>query len=147
VTDRLNDPVRRDADTECGVVLLDRDVREIHRARDWMKSFWHDRIDRRQLDDACLVISELVTNALRHGLGDVVVGTSATEDDGVRVAVTDWSEDRPRMVTANGLQIGGVGLKVVDHVSTTWGIAPFPRGKTVWAIIDAPRQPSEAAAR
>jgi hypothetical protein len=35
-------------------------------------------------------------------------------------------------------RIGGLGLVVVDGVSAEWGVAPFPGGKTVWALLARP---------
>jgi hypothetical protein len=42
-------------------------------------------------------------------------------------------------------RVGGVGLLVVERVSTAWGVAPFPGGKTVWASIAAPGRAKDRA--
>ena len=36
-------------------------------------------------------------------------------------------------------RIGGLGLVVVSRVAAEWGVAPFPGGKTVWALLARPR--------
>ena len=36
------------------------------------------------------------------------------------------------------MRIGGVGLRIVEEVAASWGVAPFPGGKTVWVVIDPP---------
>ena len=51
----------------------------MRRAREWLRTFLGDKVAKPQTDDALLVISELVTNALRHGLGDVVVRASVDD--------------------------------------------------------------------
>jgi hypothetical protein len=35
-------------------------------------------------------------------------------------------------------RVGGLGLVVVDAVSREWGVARFPGGKTVWALVARP---------
>jgi serine/threonine-protein kinase RsbW len=129
------DPVGGGGETRTAVVVLSRDVREAARSRQWLRTTLHGRTDPQQLDDACLVVSELVTNALRHGLGEVVVRTAISADDGVRVSVTDWSGDQPCLAPADPGRVGGVGLRIVDELARSWGIAAFPGGKTVWATI------------
>jgi anti-sigma regulatory factor (Ser/Thr protein kinase) len=85
-------------------------------------------------DDASLVVSELVTNALSHGEGDIVV-QSRVEDHDVHVAVTDGGGGQPELMAPPPGHIGGVGLRLVDHLSARWGVAPANNGKTVWATL------------
>ncbi len=86
-------------------------------------------------DDAALVLSELATNALRHGLGEVVVRASLSTDGAVHLAVTDSSTELPVLQALDPARVGGVGLRVVDELTAAWGVAPFPGGKTVWASL------------
>ena len=87
------------------------------------------------LDDAQLMISELIGNAIRHGLPPIevavrCVGTATLEvkvrDTGPAVPTTDHVE--PERLDAEG----GRGLFLVDLLASTWGIEPEPEGKTVW---------------
>jgi anti-sigma regulatory factor (Ser/Thr protein kinase) len=105
-------------------------------ARRWLAAFLHGRqLTEAQRQDAELVISELVTNALRHGLGDVVVRTSLADGDLLQVSVTDSGPELPAMQPFDPGRIGGVGLRIVDRLASEWGVAPFPGGKTVWAVL------------
>ena len=87
--------------------------------------------------DASLVVSELVTNALRHGDGPTVLRASLAAAE-VQVAVTDSGDGEPRLLPPDPERIGGLGLVVVSQVAAAWGVAPFPGGKTVWAVLARP---------
>ena len=139
-----DDPVRRDDDAARATLVLDRDVHAPAVARDWLAAAFAEGVTPGQIQDGCLVLSELVTNALRYGLGDIVVH-AALVDDCVRVSVTDWADEMPRLLSADPERVGGVGLLVVERVSTEWGVAPFPGGKTVWASIAATGRATDRA--
>jgi signal transduction histidine kinase len=90
-----------------------------------------------QLDDVMLAASELVTNAVVHGEGDVVV--SVWTVPGVRVEVADSGPGTPRLLTARGYDDeSGRGLFIVDAVASRWGVLPkIPGpGKAVWFEVD-----------
>lgn len=79
-----------------------------------------------------LVVSELVTNALRHGGGRYTLEVVAT-DDALNLAVTDLSPAPPRERTPdlNG-STGGFGWPMVRRLTSKVTIAPGPgRGKTI----------------
>ena len=138
--DRIDqdDPIRPDDRAERAMTVLERDLASVGLARDWFTATFGSRAEAAQADDARLVISELVTNALRHGLGEVVLRCSIGADGALDVSVTDSGEERPTMLPPDPKRIGGIGLRVVDSLSTKWGISPFPGGKTVWASIARP---------
>jgi len=116
-----------------------RDVVSVASARDWLAHFLAGhQVTSTVSADATLVLSELVTNALRYGLGDIVTFGSLDEDQ-VRVSVTDAGDELPDMVPNAPGRIGGLGLHVVGRVADTWGVAPFPGGKTVWATLSLHR--------
>ena len=85
-------------------------------------------------DDLALVVSELVTNAIRYAEPPVALEIEADEDT-VTVAVIDGSPGRPvpRALAANGE--GGRGLPLVDLLAAETGVRPSPPGKTVWAAL------------
>jgi anti-sigma regulatory factor (Ser/Thr protein kinase) len=82
------------------------------------------------LDAAVLVASELVTNAVRHGSGEVVLEIGTGSDE-ARIEVSDASTGVPSVVSP--YEGGGRGMLVVDAVSSGWGVERQPVGKTVWA--------------
>ncbi|MBT2493810.1 ATP-binding protein [Streptomyces sp. ISL-96] len=96
-------------------------------------------------DTLVLVVSELVTNALRHGGGHYTLELSASPDT-VSAAVTDPNPSPPREVTPdlNGGS-GGFGWHMVRRLTDTVTITPGPGpGKTINALIArTPRQSAE----
>ena len=85
-------------------------------------------------DDAPLVASELVTNAVRHAGGEVAVSISHG-DSSLRVAVSDDSETVPVITALEYARRGGWGLNIVERLSAAWGLETSPRGKTVWCEL------------
>ena len=89
--------------------------------------------------DAALVVSELVTNAVVHGDGEVVVRSRVADHD-VHISVTDDGGGHPRLAKRPPERIGGLGLHIVDQVAKRWGVDPVKPGrtpgKTVWAVLD-----------
>lgn len=85
-------------------------------------------------DDLALVVSEMVTNAVRHA-GPPVALEIQTDPDAVLIAVKDGSPNRPRPRDAGQAAEGGRGLMLVDLLSVEHGVRPDPPGKTVWAAV------------
>jgi anti-sigma regulatory factor (Ser/Thr protein kinase) len=130
------DPVRAEEGDDQDMAVFARDIDTVGAARRWLAAFLHRRqLPEAQRQDAELVISELVTNALRHGLGDVVVRTSLADGDLLQVSVTDSGPELPALRPFDPGRIGGVGLRIVDRLASEWGVASFPGGKTVWAVL------------
>jgi anti-sigma regulatory factor (Ser/Thr protein kinase) len=92
-------------------------------------------------DDAEIVASELVTNAIEHGTREStqVIGLALVcSDDSstVAVVVTDPSPDLPviREATDSAAERGR-GLHIVEALSARWGWRPKDPGKAVFAIL------------
>jgi anti-sigma regulatory factor (Ser/Thr protein kinase) len=91
--------------------------------------------------DAGLVLSELISNALRHATplpGSLVKVSWRLKDGCVEVAVSDGGGSTVPMVNrpaANAL--GGRGLGIVDRLSLRWGVHTLQDGSetTVWAVV------------
>jgi anti-sigma regulatory factor (Ser/Thr protein kinase) len=85
-----------------------------------------------RVEDVALVVSELVTNAILHGLGNVTLDV-VVENGGVRIEVGDADPalGRPRAAAANGES--GRGLLIVARVAARWGVRRDGPGKVVWA--------------
>ena len=77
------------------------------------------RLTRAHRDDARLMVSELVTNALRHGQGVITLGiTPATNH--LTVEVADEGHGEVVIAAASGAS-GGSGLRIVDELADAWG--------------------------
>ncbi|MBT2445049.1 ATP-binding protein [Streptomyces sp. ISL-36] len=88
-------------------------------------------------DAASLVLSELLTNAVRHGRtapSRVIETRYIPIPGGLRVEVHDASEVRPLMAIPGDDAHGGWGLPLVDLLSEKWGVSDREGpGKLVWA--------------
>ncbi|MDX3327376.1 MULTISPECIES: ATP-binding protein [Streptomyces] len=103
--------------------------------RDFLAGLAHP-IPAEAADTVLLVVSELVTNALRHGDGTCTLDLTAHPDT-IEVAVHDDSPQAPRMRTPdlNG-RTGGFGWPMVNRLARTTSVTPRPSGgKTVRALL------------
>jgi two-component sensor histidine kinase len=94
-------------------------------------------------DDLLLIVSELVTNAIRHGRPLVADGTVHVDwtvsDRGVAIEVTDGGGGLPVPATLSGHGEGGRGLAIIDALATRWGVAHAAASDTtVWACVACP---------
>lgn len=93
----------------------------------------------RSVQDAELVTSELVTNAIRTGcLTKMELGLQLLRPDRIRIHVRDGSRALPvRIVTddRDPLTASGRGLHVVDALSLQWGCSLEPYGKITYADL------------
>ncbi len=97
--------------------------------------------------DAVLVVSELVTNAVVHTASRRVVCELRRGDDVLRVVVHDegCAADRPGVVRGSGPEDErGRGLLLVESVCAAWGVEEHESGLLVWADLPcrAEREPS-----
>lgn len=93
-------------------------------------------------EDALLLVSELVTNAVRHGRPDIEITLTLTPDR-VRIEVRDGGDALPMMPSGQPSidRPTGRGLLIVSATATDWGIerSSGTTGKTVWAELDVTR--------
>ena len=89
------------------------------------------------LDTALLVVTELVTNAVRHGQSTVTL--AVTVDDGrLLLEVTDDGSGVPKVRHPGWQAVGGRGLLLVEALATRWGVRRSLDGKVVWAELPVP---------
>jgi len=101
--------------------------------------------------DAGLVLSELISNALRHATplqGSVVRVAWWLDDDCLEIAVSDGGGPTVPVVNEPGHSaIGGRGLGIVDRLALRWGVCSSTDGAretTVWAELAlSPGKPDE----
>jgi anti-sigma regulatory factor (Ser/Thr protein kinase) len=91
-------------------------------ARRALKRQFTGRLDSESLIDAQLMASELVSNALAHGEGEIGLRASLDEDR-LRVEVTDQGGGFAHELRRDEFeQVGGWGLGIVDDLSSRWGV-------------------------
>lgn len=78
-----------------------------------------------------LLASELVTNAVTHGRGEVTV-VMEYDAHGLAVTVTDDEPAPPVISDAPLSATGGRGMRLVDVLASDWGVTPDRHGKGVW---------------
>lgn len=106
-------------------------------AKDALADLLDTRVPQALCDDVELVVSELVTNAVRAGSPTVDVSVSL-ERTRIVLRVSDhavgWPEERIAAVD----DPGGRGLPLVSALSASWGVRLVSGGKIVWAELAVP---------
>jgi anti-sigma regulatory factor (Ser/Thr protein kinase) len=89
-----------------------------------------------RIEDAQLLVTELVANAVLHGQGDVLVRIAARPDL-LHVSVADDHPGTPVMANPSLRDEHGRGLRIIDALAHSWGTAlgPNPNGKAVWFAL------------
>lgn len=82
-----------------------------------------------------LLVSELVTNAVLHGLPNIRLHVSAVAAFRVRLEVFDGSAALPQMYEPSVENLSGRGLRIVDAIAMKWGARPLEGGKVVWCEL------------
>ena len=104
------------------LVELPRDSVAPRDARRALRDTCAAHVDDDLLVDAELLVSELVTNALRHGRGEITV-CARVDDDRLLVEVIDAGTGfASELRNADFDEVGGWGLDIVDEVSSRWGV-------------------------
>lgn len=114
----------------------DADGRHVLEARAFVTACLRDHGMLPAMDDVRWVVSELATNAVVHAATAFTVNLSRL--DGVlTLTVGDGSSAFPRQL-GSGTQLAssGRGLRIVQALSTAWGVTDNVTGKSVWATFD-----------
>jgi anti-sigma regulatory factor (Ser/Thr protein kinase) len=95
------------------------------------------RLGTRMLEDVRLLVTELITNALRHGAlspGDRVSVKASIDAGVVRIEVRDPGRDGEVVRREPGPRGGGYGLYLVEQLAKRWGVDRRD-GTTVWCEL------------
>lgn len=130
----------RGTDVPQDLHMVERHTSAVPAARAWLREFLltHD-VGGAVVDDAILIASELVTNALRHGVGGVVLRVAIPSEREIQLAVIDAGDGTPSVQPADPSRVGGLGLRIVEELAMDWGVSKFPGGTTVWATLELNR--------
>lgn len=131
-------------DVLVGAIRLRNDSESVGVSRTWLRDLLaRARVHPECIDVAVLIISELVSNAIRHGRGHVLCH-AVIDRDACTLSVFDFGDGEPTVVDRSPETIGGLGLIIVQRLSSAWGVTPYVGGKAVYAVLDAD---SERSAR
>ena len=112
-------------------------------ARQLLSDYAEDRLPEMEVDELALMVSEVVTNAVKHGSpeADGNIGLRIDEEqDVLRVVVTDGGHDfdfDPGSIEDSDRN-EHFGLLLVDRLADRWGLSVDGR-KAVWLEVDTPR--------
>ncbi|AJF67094.1 SpoIIE family protein phosphatase [Streptomyces vietnamensis] len=115
---------------------LPREPRSVGRARELARAQLAAWDLEPLVDTVELLVSELVTNALRYGEGEIRL--RLLRDRTLVCEVWDAGLVQPRRRRARDTDEGGRGLQLVGLLSSSWGSRRTPRGKTVWFELALP---------
>jgi anti-sigma regulatory factor (Ser/Thr protein kinase) len=100
--------------------------------------------------DVALVISELLSNALRHAAplpGSKIRIAWRVDPDSVRISVSDGGGPTvPELGEPTQAATGGRGLRIVEKLSRRWGTSTGDEGTTVWAEVPVRPTPAKMTA-
>ena len=121
------------------------DPRSVRAGRDFTVATMQRWGAAERCDDIAMVVSELLTNALRHALPDVAQASRRAVRLGllqpghaVICAVADPSPKVPEPRHLEDLCEGGRGLQVISALADVWGCTPPGHaGKVVWALFSS----------
>ncbi|MFW6695203.1 ATP-binding protein [Streptomyces sp. MAR4 CNX-425] len=125
-----------------------RHARSVGRARTALRAqlgLWG--VDQNVADTAVLLVSELVTNAVRHATvppGREIGTWFALREGRLRLEVADANGDLPQPRTAGDEDESGRGLALVDALADEWGTYRRANGigKCVWVTLKLPSERS-----
>jgi anti-sigma regulatory factor (Ser/Thr protein kinase) len=94
------------------------------------------------VDTVMVIVSELVTNAVRHAHTSLEVSLAA-DRWGIEMAVRDGDHRRPHQPEYQGgdapsFAENGRGITIIEGLAHRWGVVDLVGGKKVWATLNAP---------
>lgn len=122
-----------------GAVDLPRELVAVREARDVVRELLERWSLDDLVDDAALVVTELVGNAVAHARSSCQLAV-ARSANGVRIEVQDHGAGTPEPQPQDLESEHGRGLLIIAALSTAWGIDEAPGGKTVWVELSVPQR-------
>jgi anti-sigma regulatory factor (Ser/Thr protein kinase) len=129
------------ADVSVVDVVLPHEVSAVADARRRLAGYLkRHRVADNARDDAQLVLSELLSNAIRYAPplpGGEVRATWWVDKAGIHLEVVDGRGDTEpqRIADAHPESVGGRGLAIVDMLSSEWGVRTADARRTVHAVV------------
>jgi anti-sigma regulatory factor (Ser/Thr protein kinase) len=115
-------------------VVVDQEADAVPRARRLVRNALNLRPPA-LVDDAALVVRELLTNGVLHGQAPITLTVNVNEA-GVRIEVHDCGPQLPVLPQASSEAMTGRGLALVAQLAAQWGVETCPAaGKTVWVEL------------
>lgn len=96
-------------------------------------------VEQQTLDDARVVVSELLGNALRHARatidGSLKVDVAVSDDEVIIEVADGGSATLPTLTNPLPLATNGRGLAIVRTLARRWGVRESPAGNVVYGIL------------
>jgi anti-sigma regulatory factor (Ser/Thr protein kinase) len=116
-------------------LIVESDPLSVRQARQFVAGHL-DAYDERVVDSATLMVSELVTNSIRHAAGPCTIRLEITAD-AVRVEVSDRGQGTPVLQSPTPDETSGRGLRIVAALADDWGASSVaPHGSMVWFCMN-----------
>jgi PAS domain S-box-containing protein len=103
---------------------------------------WH--VPELTIENATLIVSELLTNAIVHGFPPIRLRLRRTPEE-LAIEVDDAGSAMPRKLQTTPDDLHGRGLAIVADLGDRWAARPNGHGKTVWTTIPLPPDPELGA--
>jgi PAS domain S-box-containing protein len=113
---------------------LDPEPRSAGTARAWVRETLTQWEAADLIDTACLLVTEVLTNAIQHAHSPVGLQLYLTGSE-VIVEVNDDSARLPQRCLPDDEDENGRGLLLVGALAASWGVRPAETGKTVWFTL------------
>ncbi|MFJ7996625.1 ATP-binding protein [Streptomyces sp. NPDC096310] len=134
------DPVRVPPPASVVLMRFARSAASVPAARAFVRGMLRDACARGacSLDDMLVCVSEVATNAVRHGVppGGAFLLKIDADEARVRVECHDADRHRPRVRHPAADDQSGRGLLLVEAIASRWGVGERPFGKFVWFELD-----------
>lgn len=120
--------------TETDTITLDRHPRSVRIGRRWAARYTSEHGGSARASRVVeLLTSEVVTNAVVHAaVRGAITLRADVQGDELLIAVSDADPRRPVVRGPHPGRAGGHGMRLVEALSTSWGVSLRANGKTVW---------------